>query len=54
MNYSTSNMEDVGDSLGRTIIFLTKKYGKTRVYSLIGTTIFISFIFYYKLIVSIL
>ena len=54
MNYATSDMEDVGNSLGRTINFLKKKYGKTKVYSLIGTTIFISSIFYYKIIVSIL
>ena len=54
MNYSTSDMEEVGSSLGRTINFLIKKYGKTKVYSLIGTTIFITSIFYFKIIVSIL
>ena len=54
MNYCTSDMEEVGSSLGRTINFLKKKYGKAKVYSLIGTTIFITSIFYYKIIVSIL
>ena len=54
MNYSTSDMEDIGESLGRTINFLKTKYGKTKVYFLIGTTILISSVFYYKIMVSIL
>ena len=51
MNYSTSDMEDVGNSLARTVNYL-KKNDKKTIFYIIGTTIFINSILYYKIITS--
>ena len=52
MNYRTHDMEEIGKTLGKSIIKLNKEFGKKSILYMFGTTILISSIFY-KICISI-
>tara|TARA_B100001175_G_scaffold316557_1_gene330805 strand:- start:1654 stop:1899 length:246 start_codon:yes stop_codon:yes gene_type:complete len=52
MNYRTHDMEEIGKTLGKSIINLNKEFGKKSILYMFGTTILISSIFY-KICISI-